>query len=1430
MKAKQFKYFLNSSIYKRGFALLLALIFISGIFPNINLQANPQAPVNTFEMQAGPSPERNYTLNFTWTRPPAVTGTTAPTGLTPPHWIYVGPPGTPATDAARQASWNSHRATRYEIRRLPAVTAARPWLADTTFVHNIASTAENPSVTIANNSLPVAQRMQDGGRFYVFRVDAFHSHLPSYFQYHPSGPITPEGFPQFANPAAEQGAIGTQHIYFMTDILVEAEGTVSELTLRWTPAQLDNSDPFNQYAIWLAPGGSGVPGNQIFAAQPIMVPAIGPMEDGMRVHTIQGNFLPGINYAVAVEPVLGGFHRRNHPNFEGFLSSPQGLGREVRLTTNHYRTNNAFIRPNFIATPIGLDRLLLSWDSLFAADAEWIELHMHTYPFAGQPTFIGRLNRLAGEFVNYWLLNPRPTALTEFTLIIRDANDNIIDQITTTFDPTITRYTPTRPDILHIEHIPQPAVAPIYLNVTWEAFHRMPYSAQEMAQAQGGFYFDRNIIYEVAIADTFEALDTLPPMFFLEPDELVDPVYMAEFGTWTIMNGFDEFYHTASSEIRPIEANRVYHIRIVTRRTTPNAEMSAPAYAAHFIPPANVPVRPPVIPSPPLLVVEEGYTDMTIEWPTHWFETFDSQIGEWVYEPSLSHLPPDWAVANAAFGGSQPLRLQSLLGMNYQIWVRPYSDIAGYIYPTEDFEEFIQNIPANQWVNIIPTAVDAPVTRLRHQITNLNENTTYAILFRPVSPLASASAWWPTFLTGTTLGERTPIVVTPTVPFLIPYQAGGTWLRFGLRPFSSELNYEFRIGELPQFASSWEISPIDEQTSFTSSGQSYRRFATNPSYPLFPETMYYIWVRSVNVAGTASQWSNPIAMSTLPIVQPEPPRGLGLASQVNLNVINVENSLQLTPVSPNSIIVQWLPNSGDINLTGALVNSIITGASNSQILGSPNINHSYLLQFNELNANRAHYVRARTIFSVHRTAPGNAAITQRYNYIIQISENPNFTDAITVYVLPDAYTITNNVNTRMAMSAWTQTFIFHTGMTDGEFDGDNVPELFPLPDHDFERIYNAQTQTLTYRFRSTGVDADGNRDNLVDQRFISRLIANRVFDFILDMTHYNNNPVANRVVELPFSIISAFDDRNISFTVVAGYSTYSFAAGFADTPQVNTAGFTVDSRLRLYITNLSLDTPLTTGQNYATPPQNVGINIVNPTNQLRMEGLAAPLSVSHTINRSDALDRNIGSFTRTPNDIGWQRANDSFDQAAGMLRSSVTRLSDFAAIEATAPTMTQLSIPVRDALYSINATIRLDNMHPFAPSDYANAWYVNRLISAVAQNARYVDMYANLTNQETTSLTNAGMLVPGAATVTRELAISAMVRLYEVRTRSRITAHGSLATSSFPDIATASPHLQDALLKAEFLGFLDHNTGLANPLGNLTMADFLLMMELVLLN
>lgn len=1491
----------NGSLLKRILAGFLVVLFLLPFMPQIDIFANQQGNI----IGLGIAPGRNvtafgasYTIPLQWVRPDAVTEPNAP-----PNYIAAG---------GNLTSWNSHRATTYQIMRFNAsdnVGGLAPTAWGTLWqpapgIPNISSTAEFIGQDV-NQTL-------GAGRFYAFHIRAWHYHTIQQIN-----PITgalenvnvPSNFSQPASPA----------VYVMTDFAVEAEGAGQGLIVRWSRPRIgglpaaNNMDPFDAYRIEfeLSAGGQRFP---IIVPRAAFYDPAHPLFSQTSIITRPGNnvqfyeihlpnlsgLVPGRAYNVWVEPMINNLTRENGLSDALYAN----LGIEVHHTnpvTNPFWTTNVFVPPILSVHPVGMNYILLNWAAVPGQIARlWQVATPQNIPIA---EFTGQ----AAGHVDFLLL-PRPLVTTTFLIQYFTADGIFITELEVTFDPARAEFVPTRPNIYHVTDTNLTNQAPpLGLQITWDAFVRDPFTT---AEAESGrmvgppehrFFHDPDVVYDVWITDdasVFEAPSignqwlVTPPQGLAQSainDFLIQTNVAGNYTTFRYRHLFTEFVD-GDGVRQPIVENRVYYIRIVARRTGAGGQesgviqVSEAAYAAHFVS-GDVHLQPPVLQRPPLHIDQEasGFTNLQLAWRTRWVEAFEQmphaspdypgvwqsafglRAGQLVFDeavvaPDRHTVNPDVvALHNAAVFPNEdavrtalnaigvmppPLRTQYLPHPTtaYRLHVVPL-DVLRATQPLfeSDFEAFVTMLiqPQNTglWSHgVVPASaltVDAN-GNVSLNITGLLSNTTYAIFIQPINLAGGGQAWWPTFITGTTDNERDPMDIIPPAPFLNRYAESDRWLEFVLRPHSTDgsLLYEFWISELPDRSTAWQFTPQPEFTRpFQYAGgqnsltrQIFR--ATN----LFPETTYYIWVRAISASSPARySWSSGLSMQTNPIAEPLPPRGLGLASQGDVNIINLENETNHSRIASDHMIISWLPNGiqGTIPADTNLPMETTGGAGGTTIFGSASIAHAYMVLFPDLQPNRGYWVRARTIYSVHRDGVGGE-ITDRINYVIQVATNSDFVDAVTVYVLPDANTITAGFNTRMSMSEWSTAFQFFTTRDDGEYDGDVIAELFPLPMRDWEVIYNAQTRTLTWRFRSTGVDAQGHRDNLVDQRFISRLIQTRVFNYTIDMTTYDGRPVDNRIIEIPSSIITAFDERGITLTVIAGETSYVFDPGFTQTPQ--NSNFGRDSRLRMYISTLTPQPTLQQGRTYATTPQNVAVNVQNGHSRTPLTNLASPMTATHSVNRAMAMDFNVGAYVLTANDAQWRRYGGNFNDNTGTIATTTTQPSSFAAIFTAVPQQFANTPAVRDALHFVNSRIVLGNMDWFSPDVPINTWQMNNMIWAIATRAQSADLNADLTQAQLNSLANSRMLVPGHDTVTRQDAMSGLVALYEARAGRQVASHPTLENSFFPDIASAHPALQRSMLQAEALGFLGFATNNARPHAEMTLGEAMLIFEIILRN
>lgn len=1054
------------------------------------------------------------------------------------------------------------------------------------------------------------------------------------------------------------------------------------------------------------------------------------------------------------------------------------------------------------------------------------------------------------------------------------------------YDPKYEKYTPTRPNILQVTDSDNP----VSMNVTWEAFYRKAFNDAEAEEAVGGFLVDRNIEYDMWITDDISLLDdpkiSNMKIFDSLPARSLTLTQFEVYEANVLIKTLNAYNRTVTEYVtnqdgvlvkKALDDNKIYYIKMVARRTDGNHQESEFAYSSHFIPPKGpIDTRPIIISKLPLRVKKDalGVEEITknsinIQWDINWYEAYDASTGSWfstvgvdaagaivfgkditadivqsgrvlnLNDPRYTEGSGGEALIRTdlkAIGADDtatpplysyiPLRLMDLTGANYEIHVVDYD----YMETQGGYERYLSGIENidGEWQKITPTGdskhPEYNVTTVNRETPGaLQPNTSYAILVRPYN---NQHAFYPNVLVATTLSDRPNVDVKPTVPIIYPVESYSTALKVKFE-YKDTLSYELSFSDIiTAYSDNGIIIPNDEIMASgmivtdSSDGKKYMEFTIEM---LFPETNYYIWVRSYanNTAGIEySGWSNPIMMTTKELAPPNPPEGLGLASEAHLEIINKENGTSLLPVDFNYMIIEWLR---DIRDTEDFATDVP--------LSSPNIKGSYMAMFDNLIGNRSYYIRAKTVLTVTKSGDTANGIISYYQYVVQVSLNDDFLDCIEV-IVPDLQLSTDTKYTITKESAWTQTVHFYTSPYKGEYDGDKNPDLYPLPAKDYEIIYETYSDTLIYRFRSDQIDENGDRDNNVDQRFISKLIQNRTYNYGVDLSTYNNRDVKNRVLEIPYSIAKAFEERKISLTVKAGDTTYVFAPGFMQTAEVKAlSDFGVKGRVKITLNRDPDGAPYVppASEAFASSKQKLTINAITPTQTVSLGYTATPVKIFQKIaNRSIAVTRNVGSYMFTSGEAEWVRLADKYDSETGELSFTTTKVASYTTIAKSVPA--QNTVPddsAQNAMYAINSSLNFRDITTYNPAAAISANAIDKIILAVVKGSKEVYINVPMTEEEKNTLYKAGMLVTGAQSVTREEAISALVKLYEAKTKLQIKDYTPLANSPYSDIGKASPNYQAALLKAADLGFFA-NRSTADPKGSLTFADAMYIINIIM--
>ncbi len=932
------------------------------------------------------------------------------------------------------------------------------------------------------------------------------------------------------------------------------------------------------------------------------------------------------------------------------------------------------------------------------------------------------------------------------------------------------------------------------------------------------------------------------------------------------LSSYMSFNETTGDYVKvPFVDNKVYYVRVIARLVSDVTKTSLPSIASIYINPVNpIPTNPQMLASPPLTIKEikndKGVNTIDIQWDTKWLEVYDDATGTWnslagvadgklvlgdaaktatnkvlpLEAGAIDNIVDDKTAQNAieqvqsklrtllAIPDGEPnvpVRVIDLKNAEYEIHTAKFDLAAAAGTNTtvaNPYMAYINKINTDKtaWTKIKPNG-EAP--HLTFTVTDENapnkgklaNNTAYIIFLRPV--VNGIAAYYPSYVAGTTLNYTGPLNIIPTVPTVNDASKPVSGVNIDVVPqtdteltvfweYNENVTYEISFSDLLQNypKNGQKIAVTDKNSVIKSDKTTGKKYVYMTLTGLFPDTTYYVWVRAI-AGKNSSDYSNPVFIKTLDLLPPSPPSGLGLASADSISAYNKEKSTNLVPSGKDYLVLEWMLSPEEKK---AAATSSVKGGS-AEVLTSNVIVATYLAKFNGLLPNKEYYARAKTVLTVTKGAAAGAS-TRSLSYVVQLSPTPDFVDFIEITIPPlAAYDPDKNPNMKRKESAWTATIKLVTNKSTDEYDGDKDPNRYPLPAEDYEITYDKETDTLKFTFRSHKVGADGNNDNGVDQRFISRLVQGKVFSYNIDLTSYEGITPKNRVVEMPYSIFSAFDERKISFSVKADSLYYTLLPGALQTAEVKaTKDVGKNSVAKLTFNANASGTPnLGYSELYLGKPQNVTAALITPTKTINLQSLEVPAKVEFAIDKASVSQgRNVSAYYKTANTVGWEMQNSAYNSLTGIVSSSTKAVGNYSVIAKMTPSNDPTDKYSAD-LGKVNKNLLVTDMGVFAPYVPVEANQFNRIVHAIATNKKSVAMNEAISDTEVQTLGKAGMLVSGT-TISREAGINTLVRLYELKTKTSIKGYPTEASSRYPDTKDVDPKFKTAVLKAERLGLL----------------------------
>jgi len=1327
-------------------------------------------------------------------------------------------------------------------------------------------TYENVSGDLAGPDLTSATiaRNLTTGSLYMYRVIPFHKHR------------YPQADGTIVTREAPYDATNPEDVLFMSDLEVEASGSGSELTVIWDNPLYNNKDIFSGYRIYYQRGGQTVTAFNNFKDVSIeneeLVRLTDDTRDGVSrlKYTITDTALAqGEVYAVKVEPLYVGSEIRKLTDLSYANISINNIIYKLAFNsynTNEYRTNNAYISIPLEILENGKDYLNLHWWGLSNTIGDIERIEVYKGPAENDIGLkIGTIYSPQAIYVNYWKID-KPTETTYYQLkIFVDGMEVPLTSEIAVYDPNMVNITPNKPKLF--VDVNQTATENT-LDAYWNVFKRYPYNeSEEEFVEQDGMYIDTNVVYDLWITDNIDdlydpnlpkTLDSVTPAQLTQMDieESDTPVYYTPLTTYM---GKDE---SGQYTAKKILQNKVYYLKLVVSKPVPMGDpLSAePSYASQYFPVKGDIATPQSLGKPPLKIKEdeEGNELITnnsieVEWRTKWYEVYDSKTDSWYSKASVDNSVVsfgDDATTSGAidfYGVSSEERVKELFknaglsedevnllpvrqvdltapDIEYEMLYIPYEQIS-----SEDggYEAYLEKIMKDEnagWQKIIPS-FSSDITG-SYKIDGLEKNTTYAIIIRPYRILEDGRKdAYPSYIMGTTLPDDFDVEIVPTVPVLEEDKHDDMSITVKWQEHMNSLEYELSYStNLLDDPSAGTIIAMPE---INENGERRTEDLINRIYykirGLMPETGYYIWIRANapnNGNPLYSSWSNPLYVITDELGKPDVPDGLGLAAKDTIGIYNDTNGTEYSQQTDEYIIVEWNRNEDDIGESPAVA---ATG-DRYEVLADPGIQATIVAKINELTANKEYYARVKARCSVAIDADGTRSKT--FTYVLQFADNRDFKDALTI-VIPEGEAEIEETPF-LKESDWSSPVKFKSGKSDDEYDGDITDAHYPLPDDDFEYIYDGFTNTLTYRFRSNKEDEDGLDDNYVDQRFISSLLKKQLYKFDVDLTYYNNYQIKNRVIEIPYSIMEAFGEHDITLYFKADNVTFALTPDFIRTNEVNSlAGYGQGASVKITASSSPYGVPLLGfGQTYISPPQKLSVDIVTPMTTMNLKQFYKDVGVGIKLyDKYTSQETNVGAYYDTDLTTEWQRYDSVYNAEKGTFIGKTKIPASFSAIRKNAPSMATSDKNAVNSLVGVNSRIAITDTQNVRDNSPVSAVQFNNIIAAVANGRKDVAINGALPDEDYKALARKGLVI-SSANVSREEGTNALVRLYEVKT-GRQAPYTSLELSQYSDISQADPKFRTALLKAGDLGFFENTNG-ARPKDIMSFGELLYMVDIII--
>ncbi|TCK87897.1 hypothetical protein EDC19_2741 [Natranaerovirga hydrolytica] len=889
----------------------------------------------------------------------------------------------------------------------------------------------------------------------------------------------------------------------------------------------------------------------------------------------------------------------------------------------------------------------------------------------------------------------------------------------------------------------------------------------EESDTYGDVIVDRDVYYNIYVAKNIEDLSSAIRVVDRKRYDQINENNIIRDDANEIL-GYREvltqYFDSDEQGLQDIVPNQLYYIKVEALKDWGSRDVySEPNIVAIYFDYEGNIYFPPSIVKPPLKVRDEETTQTTVtfEWKENWFEVFFMNNGEdewhtevWINsngdisfeeEEGYTHLPiydmqestirdrllplindQDYFIREINLG-EDPFGVSDV---NYKFHRIPYSEVKNAInnrqnidneydlndYIIELLERDRDDIDPVEWREINPNRDE---DLLDYTETGLNANTQYLLLLYPYRVDLNGGellAHYPTPIIVITEPEEQDIHPDPTVPLLRLDNVTDISATIKWR-YNTDLEYEIRYSEYEDIGNS-EVLPIElpdeDDPLYPSNGSDYLQKVGD----LFPNTEYYFWIRAIqSETNSISAWSNPLIVTTEDINKPLPPRGIGLASLDKLRPFGYEENR-----GEDFLTLEWLldPEDNPEDYVDANVRKsfvyIVEIADNPRFVDPQYVEltegnddilpanveklERNLIKVNELIPNRRYYFRLKT-----------RVILEGDNNQILTRESDDYSPTVSLLTIPSS----------------------------GEYDGDPADSVIVLPSEYFETIYNPDKKELLYRFRYDGYDADGNFDHFIVERLIDSLIKDNAYVYDIDISEYENKPIINRKIEIPYRLWSAFNENDIDLYIDANATKINLPINSINSQMYN-IGNQQGSQATVRINVKEDATSISRGQlSNATPvliPQEISMQIETPQEIRDIQTVDIPLTLSFkTYNRYNVYNNPVEVVRWQQNQLNWQQEQVTYDNYRGELDLVTNDLGLYHSYLNLAPEVESeqtrhWAVPSRENVLS---QVSINNIPTDLNENVSKEEYLNILYGLIEDN-NSINVNDSLTNEQIQNL------------------------------------------------------------------------------------------------